>query len=249
MKKIILLIIAVFFLTGCDAEYTLEISNDVKENTKIYTLKTDESKYGDSFLKDFLNQQTLSNIPIYFNPSNYDELNGEKQEGVLYYDITSYEENAFTGIEANTDLFSLTSIVRSRAIKSCYEEVTIQKNNSLYRMNTNSTCKAFENYKLLENLAIHIKTSYDVIYHNADQVDGEIYTWLIDKNNYKEKPISFVINTDPTDLSKFDPNNMEEIKEPEKNWVNQHQILVVIFFFVTFTIVILILVTKNGKRK
>jgi len=55
MKKIILLIIAVFFLTGCDAEYTLEISNEVKENTKIYTLKTDESKYGDSFLKDFLN--------------------------------------------------------------------------------------------------------------------------------------------------------------------------------------------------
>jgi len=164
MKKIILLIIAVFFLTGCDAEYTLEISNEVKENTKIYTLKTDESKYGDSFLKDFLNQQTLSNIPIYFNPSNYDELNGEKQEGVLYYDITSYEENAFTGIEANTDLFSLTSIVRSRAIKSCYEEVTIQKNNSLYRMNTNSTCKAFENYNVLYDREKELKIADKVIH-------------------------------------------------------------------------------------
>ena len=69
------------------------------------------------------------------------------------------------------------------------------------------------------------------------------------KQVYSNKGASGVDNVTVYELKDYMDKHMEEIKEPEKNWVNQHQILVVIFFFVTFTIVILILVTKNGKRK
>ena len=51
----------------------------------------------------------------------------------------------------------------------------------------------FDEYPLLEEVTVNIKTDYLVEENNADSVDGNTYTWVFNKDS--KKSIDIVIDT------------------------------------------------------
>ena len=232
----------VFLLCGCDASYKIKIDeNGLHENTEI--ISAGGELYQGTSLESFLHSFTNANIPLYFNPDNYDDLNGEKQDGVSYYTISSNDNK----INVKGD-YSFSDIYRSRAIKMCFNQLSLQKNNDVYRINTSSGCDAFSHYPLLDKLTIDIETLYDVISSNADRVNNNHYIWELNNDNYGSKYISLVFSTSSLTI---DDNNDEKKDEDneEYNWANEHPFYVILITFASFFIVLSIILYIYRKRR
>ena len=50
-----------------------------------------------------------------------------------------------------------------------------------------------DDVKQFDSLTINIKTDLEVVENNADKVDGNTYTWVINENNYQNHPIQMRI--------------------------------------------------------
>lgn len=222
-KKVLLLSILSFLLCGCSVNYNLKIDKNLEEVTTI-SAKSSE-KYQESNLTDYLHSFLDSNITSYFNPDNADAEMGSMVDGIEYYDIKNNDD----GINVNGS-FTLSDIYRSRVIKSCYNELSVQKNGDIYRINANDGCKAFDDYPLLDKVTIDLEIDYDVISSNADMVNNNHYIWELNSDNYESKNVSLVFST--KDLSNIDnKDDKEEDKEEKYNWANENPLLVILITF------------------
>ena len=225
--KIIGIIMIIFLLTGCDANYYGEISNNsFKERTTIIPDSSKKETIQNKNLESYLQSFVGTKIPSFYNADSYNGENEGEKEGIEYYEITTYQKDNRKGIQASYD-FNLYTLYRSLAMKECFDEVNVQKNENIYRISTNNYCKAFDKYSLLENLTIHLFIDYDVIYSNADEVDGNHYYWYLNQENYRNKNVSLSFNTVTQDLSNFDPNNKEH-NVVLKEWGSTHQGLIIL---------------------
>ena len=59
----------------------------------------------------------------------------------------------------------------------------------MYLLKTSNRCNIFDTYSLLNEIKVTIKTDLEVISSNADVVNNNLYTWLINRNNYNNKSI------------------------------------------------------------
>lgn len=218
MKKILLLISLFFVITGCEATYNLEIGEEIKEEINIYTtdmynLNVPMEDYNNFSLKDMFGFQLDGFYPVYFNDENYNPYLEEKQDNVKYYNQSAINDSNKYGIKYDYR-FKFNDYYRSRAVNSCYKEVNLANNNGIYSLTTNNVAKCFDNYSLLDRVTINIKTTYKVIYSNADNVSNGVYTWNITKNNYKSKSIKFSYNTNNSNFE-YNPEEPGEDKPTE----------------------------------
>ena len=251
MKKTFLIIIALIFLTsGCSVNYQLEISDETfKESSTIYTDSSQNEQYKDSSLSNFLLSFENSYIPSFFNSTNYDDLTGGEQANVEYYTIAKYINGNDIGIRSSYD-FSAYNLYQSRMINECFKEISLQKNEDTYRLNTSTGCQAFTKYPLLDDVTIKIVTEYNVISNNADEVLDNEYIWHINKDNYQDIRLNFSFNTVNQDLSKFDPTNIpdEVYVNNIRNFAKEHQIEIIIFMFVLFIALITAIIIYKRKK-
>ena len=244
MKKVILLIICLVFLSGCDVDYNLVITgNSISENTKIFTNTNTNEKYGNRSLSDLFDSISEYYEPIYFNDENYDYYSGGYQPNVTYYDMNKYVKGNYKGVELQND-FNFSDFYRSDMVKQCFDEINIQNSYETYLIRTSNKCKLFNTYSLLDQIKITITTGLEIIYTNADSVSGNTYTWIINRNNYTNKSIklSLVRGTESDDDydDGYDDNkdnkDNEDDKEVDNNNENENSnntiiIAVVIFIF------------------
>ena len=177
MKKI-LVIICLFFLSGCTSNYNLEISNNsFKENLTVYINKSEipVKIYDDIELDDqitpFMNNKYLA-IPSkedsYYHKVVTDE--GDYYKVLMNYDYTEKEFGVST------------------SLKNCFENYEFGYDKKYY-------IHGYGNFYCLysENLTISIKTNNKVLKNNADTVNGNVYTWNINKENEKNVDIEFEV--------------------------------------------------------
>jgi len=158
------------FITGCKAEYNLEIYNDKYiENTII----SDDSSSWD--LNDPTRKATVDNFVA----------NLELDYG---YHYTKYESNNLIGLEYNIN-YTKDNYPDSSLFKRYYKYVRLTAKESVYQLSTSIKLFAFDYYDNLDNVTISIKTNHKVISNNADSVDGYKYTWNITRENYQNKYI------------------------------------------------------------
>ncbi len=231
MKRIVGLLIIMFFLTGCEATYNLEIEEDIfKEDIKIEvdnTLKDETLEdYGNLSYKELFDLRYRDHEPIYFSYENYNPYEEEDQEGVEYYKQEIIDNNINYGINYNYD-FNIDGFANSKGVNSCYKEFSVQKYNDIYSLETNNLATCFDNYPLLDKLTINLKIDYRIIYQNADSNNDDIYTWIIDRDNYQNKNIrvSYTKSEELTEkeeeptnpVSPNDPSNPNNPTNPEEN--------------------------------
>ena len=104
--------------------------------------------------------------------------------------------------------------------------------------------------------------NYDIIYNNADVVNGNTYTWNITRDNYTNKSISMWFDTIPDDLSNFDSNNVpseddpnsnieeeETTQEEESNTLSSKQTNLIIIGAISIFVIIFVVVIVVKKKR
>ena len=191
MKKC-LLFLCLFLVTGCTAGYQLDIDEELnlKEKTivnAVTSLDVDE-------IKDF-NRIIPSNIDV-------DDFKAfeKKVDGISYYNINKKNDNTLLSLDHK---FNVNSINNSYIARSCYEYVTIMRQNKDKELllSTSNKFLCFKNYDNLDEVKIIITSKYKLKNTNADNVNGHNYIWNINKSNYSNKNIYLLLDITDIDLT------------------------------------------------
>lgn len=182
MKKIRIAFISIcLLLTGCSTEYNLEFSNnEIKEHIVANIVDTDIPK------------QSSNNLAAHDDPItpfiNNDQYPFAHNDSIKY--DKKVDKKANSTIVSLDYKYSHEEFKKSRAFNSCFEEKEFKETKKGYNLNF-----AGHFYCLYgDSVIINIKTNNEVISHNADKVSGNVYTWIIDKDNAQDANISINIS-------------------------------------------------------
>lgn len=210
MKKILLLIFVMTLLTGCTANYTLNINNESFKETIKFDVKKSQIKNthdADNIL--YLEQ---NDIPVFkddlskFYKKDITSAN-DRLQSQLYYEYHGKEfEN-------------------SRIFQECFSNnIFIETSNSYYiKLYGDFNCNFIENY----NLSINIITDNKVLKNNADNVYKNKYTWNLNKSNDTNKEIEIQVS-----------KKIDTLKE-NGSFLYMSIIVTVLFIFTILTVIVI----------
>ncbi len=217
MKNKVLLLISLFLLSGCTAEYNAYLTKQtVSEDTIVFGLTND-------------------NFPItaYINDQGASEDN-EKIPDIEYYDIMQNPDYT----EYKYD-FPYENYLNGTGVNYCYKNVSIaQIADNNYKLSTNNFNSCIDYYEELTEIKINLKFSddFNITSNNADEVNNNTYTWLINRTNYNNKSIE--VNY-----------SLKETKEvsKEKAKGNNFNIFIILGSFIILGVVLTIVIKKQNK--
>lgn len=197
MKKLILLILVIFFVTGCDATYNLTINKaTIIEELQIY--EDDINKWEDEnnlfsvSFKEAIENNLNYKLGVFFDEQLEDYV--EDNPNYVFYNPKKIDKKNKLGIIYNYR-FNIDDYNRAYFPKNCFDNIKVYSNNGYITISTSKGFKCIGNDIGLSNLTINIKTKYEVEKNNADSQDGNIYSWEINESNYENKNIYINVNT------------------------------------------------------
>ena len=239
--KIGLLTLVIFIACGCRAEYNLTISKDgFQEITSITTNISDQEMFVGRYLTDILNVNL--EIPISFRDAgDFFDINEVK-----IYETRRIENSNIAGVELKNN-FNIEEIYLSNVINRCYEGFSLSRNGHVYTIRTDRLARCFNAYSLLSTLTINITLAdnYELILSNADRVSGNIYTWVVNRDNFENKPIS-ITYTDQVDTRPPSDTTPDPIPPSENDQTNI--IIIVAISLVTFVILLGVFIRMKRKK-
>ena len=175
MKKIILLILLVLLLTGCKATYNISFDKNINESIKIYTSNTNI---------ETANKETVNKVSEELYNFEY---------GYEYYKKEKYYEGNNTGYNY-TNKFDYEDYNMYTELQKCYDDFNYSNDDNTVSLSTSEQFTCFDYYPEIEEVTINMTSQYNITSSNADKVDGNTYTWIINKDNYQNKPLEIKIN-------------------------------------------------------
>ena len=179
MKKKILLIITIFLITGCSGKYELEIKNGkvIEKTTALYNRK------------DVVKDPYEYTVDVSLK---YDD-NGDF---LMYETKKNVKDSNKVGIELTNNYDSIDEFKSySQIISRCYNANNITNINNTITIKTSNEFTCFGKIEELDEVTIVVKSNHKLKETNADKKKGATYYWYINKDNYKEKPISLVLHS------------------------------------------------------
>lgn len=174
--KYLILISLTVILSGCSANYEINIDNDnIHESLTINN--TDINKF------------KSINIPIDYEIDDV-EIYDKKEENIDYYNIETNNKDAKIYYNFNSDNFNT-----SMLFKTCYENTVFTKDDYELLITTSDKFSCFDNYEELDDITIKITSKYKLINTNADKYDKYNYYWYINKDNKDNKKIILRLDT------------------------------------------------------
>lgn len=213
-KIIFNLALLLIVFTGCTVNYDIELNDDIfnediiisETNSKNFSADIYGGKYGEVVrFDDMINQLNIFPQNVLTNQSIdiYDPMN--ELDGTIYYDKELIVTEFMRSMEFSSSA-DLENMKYLNSVKQCYDTFNVSVSSDRLSISTSEVNKCFENYSLLDkiniNLNINFKEEFEVIENNATIVDGNKYTWVIDKNNYKNQPINIVVDRMPENNKK-----------------------------------------------
>ena len=164
MRKICLLVCLLFFLCGCSIDYNLE----------------------------FIDASFIEKI-------NIGPVNSKAEEEMSYMSFFAIKNNKYDklyNLNYSNDYlklkykYSVSDFELARTFNECYELSNISYDDNYYYIYTSNEfkCMSYLRYSANE-VKINFKTNHEVVEVNADYIDGDTYTWVINENNSNNKPI------------------------------------------------------------
>lgn len=213
--KIVLLIVILLSLTGCSFEYNMKIdTNTISEENIVYIPNTD---------KNDIKQEVEKLVSRYTGPTN----------SLGMYKQSVIEDNNNFGMSYKKNYDTLNDYNNSLSFSICYDNYKLIKEKDKIVISTSKRFNCFNKYSELDDVTINIDSSLEVESSNADEVNGNIYTWNINKSNADNRPINIVLK----------PNTEQKEK--------QRQLSVVLLVIAAFILlgIIVFLIRSKGKRK
>ena len=187
-KKILTLILLIFMISGCSVEVNLDISdNKIKESNDITIYQNA------IYTKEILRTSFRDYIPIYASDLIVDTVPDQPFSDVLYYNKNTTDLGNGYRFNYSYD-FDIDKYGDARTIKDGFRDYSYSYRNDIISLSTDSEGLIyFNDYPLLEEVTVNIKTDYLVEENNADSVNGNTYTWVFNKDS--KKSIDIVIDT------------------------------------------------------
>lgn len=227
MKKILILLILMISLTGCEAVYNLDINNNTFTEELILTTNDKSSKS-----QKTVNVALKSKIPVddnYYKP----EVNF-KQNNLKYYQISKIDTDNELGARYKANL-TKEEYLTSTLVKEHFPNFKLNETGNIISLNLGKKENIFDNYPDLDKLTINITINNKVTKHNADGVNNNIYTWNLTKDNYNKKEIY------------LNYNKNEKHSETEEEKFNYNIIFIIIgIIIISFTTYIVY--CNKGKK-
>lgn len=159
----------IFVLTGCSVEYDLTINEDNSINEKV--IASENINKLESLTKKKSDQAVTYLFNMYKKKNENIKLVSQEKRNTIYGIATTQ----------HSDIDEYATKFKS----DVFNKVNVTRNNNIVTFIANQESKLGndDNYSLIyDNIKINIYIPYKVIEHNADSVQGNIYTWEISKN-------------------------------------------------------------------
>ena len=237
MKKIFLLLACLILLTGCKAEYRVKIDNNsnnekldiyIPSNLNREQMVDDDLKLSYNEIFDSIRSKKLN---VY-----HDQISEMEYGDEIYYKKENIDNKNEYGVRFSNS-FPKKEYYRSSIVKECFKDINIIKEGNTYIYRTSNKCEAFDNYKLLDEVKIivDVDKSKEILYSNADEEHNNTLTWIINRNNYQNKKVSFAID------KKINIKENEE-KPPKKQKGSKKNKIIILSGIIIIAIAIFIVV-------
>ena len=213
-KKLLIFLCIMFLITGCSVNYDLTIDNDS------FSEDIDVNLVSERFIGD-----EYCNIPSVVSSTT------EK------YDCNITNSGINYNIKYNYT-YDLNSVNNGFFINRCYSDVDIQDTGEKLLLSTGGyfDCIYMEDIGKVDNVNINIKTDLEVLNNNADSINGNVYTWVINETNYENKPINMELKKSV---------NIEKVIEENDNSFT----LIFVITFILIVILVIYLVIRFKAKK
>lgn len=187
MKKAIILILITLLLTGCRAEYTININSDFVDENLVVEEKNKVNWYLNC--SDYINETCIERFKeqkdeqIFANIDNQEKLIITENEYVPNYEasylykINHISDDKKIGYSYSYE-FPINEYSKSTIVNSCIENFEVINSNNGIKIHAYGKflCK----YKFLEELTINIKSdTYKIENSNSNKKSGSTYIWNI----------------------------------------------------------------------
>lgn len=189
MKKILFILIGIFFLTGCSNTFTYEFKeNTITSSIELEFNDNEYLNYQEKFGEEYSDEVT-SNIKSLIEGTykNASAIAYSKDEKYFYYNATNYERNSNDNKFTYYYDFNYENFKLNYYLNDCFEHFTSteDKNFYYYQISGAYTCKN-ENEFIFQ-----IKENNRLAKSNSINIQNNIHAWKIRKN---ENDIYFVIS-------------------------------------------------------
>ena len=196
MKKLIVGLIIVLFMTGCSATYKIKVKDNkieeeltVLESSSKANTSVDES--GRTFKDYALIYGQTDNINTIFYYQYGDE---GCTSDCSYYDKKYTDNNLSVGFTLS-HAFNFDEYQYSTLANELLPSFSSEYDGRYIKVSGGSTWNFINGYKSLDSITITLESDYKVISTNGSK-NGNVYTWEITKDNYnKLKSLYFIIDT------------------------------------------------------
>ena len=240
MKKVIILILLLLFLSGCEAEYNVIISEkNIQDELIVNNFNISSWNQGNPSYKDRINgYYEKFNLAVSKDTPGYPEISS-KIKGYNYYKKELINTTSNYGLKFSYS-HNYNDYTKSPLLVF-YGKGNITNNYQKLIIDSGSGADftAFNGYSLLNELNINITSDYLVLNHNADKQENNTYSWKITKNNYQDKTIHIEIDkTRKAKTNLIDNKNLKYI----------NTILIILgIFIILFIIRTLLKVSKSNR--
>lgn len=193
MKKIklILIIMVMFLLSGCEANYSLYIDKDVFNETTTVLANSGELNAYDSqtylTMKQKIDLYYKKYVDIVYQNPYYNPYLDDPQKGINYYNKELINNGKGYGFKYSYN-FNKENYLNSNIINTFFKNNNSVLNDNKYILDV-YTFNGFERYNDLTQVTINITTDLEVKKSNADSVYNNVYTWTITKDDALNKKI------------------------------------------------------------
>ena len=193
--KILILVFIIFMMCGCSASVDIEI-----KDKKVFESVDITAYQNVIYTKEILNSSFRNYIPVYARDLIVDTLPDTPREGIKYYEKTTTDLG--NGYKFNYKYtFDIDEYSEARTIKDGFRNYDFSYNdvnNTISISTDDNGLLYFNDYDQLDEVRINIKTNYFVESNNADEVNGNTYTWVFNKDS--KKSIKMTIDTDSSEV-------------------------------------------------
>lgn len=180
-KKTVILLGMLFLLCGCTAEVNLEI----KDDKVLETVSINAYPDGDYTLER-LPAVFRNYVPAYAKDKPGDAEADVMKKGISYY--TRTQETIVNGYRFTYKYdFKLSDYKDARTVKEGFRSSNVYEDKVsktiLFSTDSGGLLYFCDEYPLLTDVRINIKTDYNVLENNADYVNDNVYTWELNKNS------------------------------------------------------------------
>lgn len=171
MKKrvIILFVMVLFLLTGCDVEYNLVINDDntIQESATILQ-------------KNYVFGNTIDDVKEQIEWELV--FTGDEITPAYFYNREAVIGSSESGLKYNYNFTTKNFETESEFLKNCYENYDVQFKEdeiSIYAQKFRCSSQLSSKY----NLKVNIAVNGEVLEGNYNQKEGNVYTWNLNENN------------------------------------------------------------------